>query len=430
MNLLVIRNYIHQELVEETKTKYNEFLVYGGFGLYGRGLLEKVFFEDKLNLQYDYLCFIDEDCIVSDFSEIIKMMETSDIDVVGVPDGNCVHMRIQRPDIPNMFFLIIKTEKLKILSVDDYQSCNVNIGYSGKTFSFDNFEPYYQFFQYIKNKLSCNFFYLNAKTSNFDNTTTELYFDNTLFGAHTWYSRIYHIKDVYDRINSSIKYYKNILFNKITLPFDKTYCLHLVESQERYNHITNQFKNIGIDKQVEIWWTCRHPKTERIARWLRDNGEYYWNGFGNGGAFNCTREQYQIVKTAYLRGLNSVCVMEDDITFVGAIDKIKKVFDTIPNDYDILRLCYIKTSPVYKESEDSLFVESYDKYFWGCQMYALSRRGMEYFIKTIDENYCVSDYPLFAIDKIKESGLKNYLLVFDDIFLMDNEINNNTLIQQ
>jgi GR25 family glycosyltransferase involved in LPS biosynthesis len=429
MSLIVVRNYIHKDLVELTKTSYDELLISGENYLYGIRLLEKVFFQDNLQSNYDYICFVDEDCIVSNFDSIIKMMDETDVDVVGVPDGNCVDMRVHRPDVPNLFFVIIKTKKMQNLSFDEYNEFNVSVGYAGETFNYDTYEPYYKFFCYIKYKLNCNFFYLNAKTSKFDNATTEVFFDDKLFAAHTWYSRFYDYEDTKKRIDESIQYYKNFLFNRVTLPFDKVYCLHLVEAENRLDHLKNEFSRLGILQDVEIWWSCKHPKVLEICNFLHNTNQFYWNGLGNGGAFNCTREHYQMVKTAYLRGYNSICIIEDDITFTDDVELIKRVFNSIPNDYDILRISYhIRRGLIYP-SIPELFIEDDTMRLWGTQMYALSRAGMKYYIEYVDNNYCVADAPLYDVDAIQKYGLKNYLYFNNDLIIRDNEINNHTFIQ-
>lgn len=425
MTKIIIRNYLHKDLLEKTRTKYEEYDIYGENNLYGGWLLEKLFFKDEIHHEYDYVCFFDEDCIVDNIDKILDMMESSDVDIVGVPDGNSVHMRTHRPDIPNMFFVIIKTKKLQNLDYNSYINHTVNNGYIGDTFGFNNVEPYYKFFSYLINDLSCVFFQLNAKTSKLDNETTEVFFDGKMIAAHTWWSRRYDDFNIKKRIDKSIEYYKNILYNKITLPFDKIYCLHCVEAKNRENNFKKELNKIGLTEQVDIWWSCKHPKALECANFLKESNQYSWNGVGNGGAFNCTREQYQIIKTAYFRGYNSVCVIEDDITFIEDTNLLKSVFSSIPEDYDILRLVYIYDN---HDNKGDYFVENYTKYLWGAQMYALSRKGMKFYIDFVDNNYCVADEPLFAIDKIKENNLKNYFCNYK-IAIIDNKVNNMSLIQ-
>ena len=211
-NLIVVRNYINEDLLEITATNYKELRIPGVDFMYGKRLLEKCFFDDKIQKQYDYVVFVDEDCIISNIDEIIKMMGTTDIDIVGVPDGNCIDIRQHRPDVPNLFFVVIKTDKIKNIQKEKYIGFKVNDLYCGNTFAFDSFEPYYGFFCYIIYELHCNFFHLNAKTSELDNITTEVFFDGNIIAAHTWFARKY--KDNEEnrkRIVNAISYYKNNL---------------------------------------------------------------------------------------------------------------------------------------------------------------------------------------------------------------------------
>lgn len=51
----------------------------------------------------------------------------------------------------------------------------------------------------------------------------------------------------------------------MTLPFDKIYCIHLVESKDRYNNLMNQFTKLNIQDQVDIWWTCKRDISKVIG---------------------------------------------------------------------------------------------------------------------------------------------------------------------
>lgn len=211
--VVLVRSVIHPELYEMTKSYDYIEIVKGNNNFYGKDIIETIFFKQDFCLYYKYVCFIDEDCVFSEegLNSIIQMMESSDVDIVGVPDGGCVEMRKHRPDVPNLFFTVIKTSKIRNINFDEYNSYEVKNGYECDSFKYDNFEPYYKFFCYLTYGLRLNFFNLNAKQSDIDNITTEVYFDNKLVAAHTWFARLYNTEEHHERINKSINYYKNIL---------------------------------------------------------------------------------------------------------------------------------------------------------------------------------------------------------------------------
>ena len=111
------------------------------------------------------------------------------------------------------------------------------------------------------------------------------------------------------------------------LPFDKVYMLHLAENENRLNFMVDQFKHHGISKQVEIWWTCKRDISIEIGNKLNSlhTEQYDWYQ-GNeeskgvyGGVFNCAFEHYTIIKQAYLRGFESILIIEDEYSLADAI---------------------------------------------------------------------------------------------------------------
>lgn len=216
---IIIRDYIHADLLQRTLLHVdNEILISGANRLFGKALLEKIFIRDYMQAQYEYIVLVDEDCLMIDsnaINEIIEMMEKSDVDIVGVADGNEVKIRIHRPDVPNLFFTIFKTKKLQNLNLNEINSFPIPQGYVGKTFAYDNFEPYYSYLCYFVYGRGCNFFPLKAETSGVDNFTTEVYYEDRIICAHTWYSRAYNGREKESgghtrRINESLEHYTKL----------------------------------------------------------------------------------------------------------------------------------------------------------------------------------------------------------------------------
>jgi len=207
---VIIRNICNQTLFDKTKIDYEpQIIINGKNGLYGQKLLVKLFIEDRIQNKYRFVCLIDEDCLLYDtkhISDIIQYMIENSIDIMGVPDGGEINMRKHRPDVPNLFFVIIDTLKLKQISSNDLRSYNVPIGENGDNYSYDDFEPYYKTLCFMNEKLNYKFTPFKAKNI-IDDKTTEVYFNDKPVCLHTWYARAYNIDDIQTaRIDNAIRY--------------------------------------------------------------------------------------------------------------------------------------------------------------------------------------------------------------------------------
>lgn len=203
---LIIRNFMNDDLLKLTEIDDPNILyVDGKTGLYGQELLIDVFIKKELQNKYKYLIFIDEDCLLTDktyINHLIKLMDDCGFDICGVPDGGMVDTRIHRPDVPNIFFTIIKTDKIiNKLSKDIIDKYEVPILKSEtKGTKYDNFEPYYKTLCYFIYELGMKFLPINAENSD-DNITTIIKHNDVPVICHTWYARKFNKnKDHTDRI--------------------------------------------------------------------------------------------------------------------------------------------------------------------------------------------------------------------------------------
>lgn len=181
------------------------------------------------------------------------------------------------------------------------------------------------------------------------------------------------------------------------LPFDKIYCLHLAESPERLDSSKEEFTKMGIYDDVDYWWTCRHPYTKEIHDFLVSIEHFRINAINAPNAYNCSRNWYEIIKTSYLRGFEHILCIEDEF---------KTFMKKIPNDYDIIRFGYLNDN-VFNNNE-CFYIQDYDKFIYGTQMFALNRNGMKYYIDYMDEYFGAADFPLGCIDYITVKGITNY----------------------
>lgn len=181
--------------------------------------------------------------------------------------------------------------------------------------------------------------------------------------------------------------------NKLNLPFDRVYLINLVENKERLNDMYDQFRYLGIEDDIELFQTCLHPHINVISKSLSNNN---CGNFNSPNAFNCTREHYTIIKRAYINGLNSIMIIEDDCQFLNNVDILQKYFDNLPEDWDILRINCLRgsTEENFFKNKSSLWEKQFIG-IWGTGCYALSRKGMKYILDSLDNYYEPIDCPLF-----------------------------------
>lgn len=182
------------------------------------------------------------------------------------------------------------------------------------------------------------------------------------------------------------------------LPFDKIVVLSLVETPERLENFWKEIKKLNIENKIEVWHACKHPFQFELCWNLKNEHNYIWNSEGNGSAFNCTREHYNIVKYALYSSCESLLVFEDDMQFKNDIENIINILNKpLPNDWNLIQYGYYPGySNTYNKELGPYNLITDNIQNWGTPMYALSKKGMEYYIKFQDNQYSVADYPLFC----------------------------------
>lgn len=184
------------------------------------------------------------------------------------------------------------------------------------------------------------------------------------------------------------------------LPFDEVYLLNLCEREDKYNRMRERIDYMGWD--VKDFRVVKHPMSDIVV----DN--MGWNlcgkGFSicNGGVFNCTREEYTIIKSAYLRGLNTIGIIEDDCSFYKDLSVWEEYMNSLPEDWDILRINCLRGG--YEEDyciKDGKKWVRLQNHIYGTGFYVMNRKGMKYMIDKIDECYQPIDHPLYNYDSDK-----------------------------
>lgn len=188
--------------------------------------------------------------------------------------------------------------------------------------------------------------------------------------------------------------------NKLHLPFEEVYCINLVEREDKYQYQVKQFLQLGILDKVIFHRDVKYPFVNEISEFLRK----HQNGCIFKSAFNCTRNHYRIIKSAYLRGVKSIMIIEDDNNFYNDIDTLQKYFDNIPEDWEILRINCLRGA---HEQKHFLKPENNHKLWddimigiYGTGCYALNRVGMTKMIDWIDTKFDPIDEPLYQYKKL------------------------------
>jgi GR25 family glycosyltransferase involved in LPS biosynthesis len=188
---------------------------------------------------------------------------------------------------------------------------------------------------------------------------------------------------------------------KLNLPFDEVYCINLVEREDRYNLQCKQYQMLGIDNKVIFHRDVKHPFVNEISGFLKTN----YGAQIDKSAFNCTRNHYMIIKSAYLRGVNSIMVIEDDNQFYNDIEVLQKYFDNLPNDWEVLRINCLRgkfeQDQFLRQDNIDILWKPIENALWGTGCYALSREGMRKMIEWVDTRYDAIDIPLYQHWKLK-----------------------------
>jgi GR25 family glycosyltransferase involved in LPS biosynthesis len=179
------------------------------------------------------------------------------------------------------------------------------------------------------------------------------------------------------------------------LPFDKIYIINLVSNKERHNNCIKEFERIGVNKNdLNFWYatknnflnkidniipTLKHPHYDKMS--LYDKHTY-------NRIFNNTYNHYNIIKTSYERGFNSILVCEDDVNFIDDTNVVLDVFRRVPQDYDIIKFYNMCDNEFEFNKTDNIqyILEPNRGYLASAMIYALSKNGMKTYIDYIENN--------------------------------------------
>lgn len=191
------------------------------------------------------------------------------------------------------------------------------------------------------------------------------------------------------------------LLDTLKNKFDAVVILNLSTRKDRRRMLESQFEKLGLPKPnttefIRYNFTTPFQYNELIASAFVQSK---CGKFTKPNEYDCARNHYNIVRSSYDFGYEHVLILEDDILFLNDSDKIIEYLNEMPDDYDIIQFGGFTVDREwldYKKSTEDLWVRHKKAGIWNCSMYALSRRGMEFYMAYMNKKFCVADMPVFA----------------------------------
>lgn len=206
------------------------------------------------------------------------------------------------------------------------------------------------------------------------------------------------------------------LYNAIQSRFDKVYILSLVNRKDRRVCLDRQLYTFGINPYInhfiEYYYGTTFPYNNIIAQSFNQTNK---GRFTKPNEYDCARNHYAIVKICYELGYEHCLIMEDDILFLKDVDKIVDYIKEIPNDFDVVQFGGFTADPkIIPLMKGDKWFKHKNVGIWNCSMYALSRKGMQFYLAFMDKMFWVADGPVYKAplnDKIINTYLCNVPIV-------------------
>ena len=212
------------------------------------------------------------------------------------------------------------------------------------------------------------------------------------------------------------------------------YILTMSNRHDRHNFIKESLTKIGWcpDGWINFYYATPFPFNDIISYALTISGK---GKFTKPNEYDCSRNHYAMIKIAYDLGYEHILILEDDIMFYNNRQILKEYIKNIPDDFDVIQFGGFSADPVVYDTLDQLrkkgqlWYHNTDLKLWNCSMYMLSRKGMEYYIKFMDELFWVADGPLYMSPK-NNKILKTYIptipiVIQEDKNILTSDIRNN-----
>ena len=173
---------------------------------------------------------------------------------------------------------------------------------------------------------------------------------------------------------------------------------HIVKMNTEYKNV---FKDFRIYK--DYWIQNKHYEWVKIKK----------NVYMKPGEFNCLVNHYNIIKSAYKRGVENLMICEDDV--IIDFDRFTTMLENIPSDYNIVQFHLV----VFGEPEENVHWKLLDnecfnrvigdEKFCGLCVYMLNRTGMKNYLNYFKYEFVPADFP-FMYRKYGIENLNHYVV--------------------
>lgn len=180
--------------------------------------------------------------------------------------------------------------------------------------------------------------------------------------------------------------------------FEEVKILSLLKDKEKRNNIEEQCNRV-FGEIYPYHNAVIFPHNQTI---MQGFNAFNTGSFKKPNEIGCAMEHYRIIKEAFEKGIETIFIMEDDIAFIKDDNYFKNCMDNIPDNWDILMMSSyigIRTNNYIDLLARSESVNTY--WFipfwpgWCTACYALSRKGMQYYLACQDKYFQVADMPLY-----------------------------------
>lgn len=223
------------------------------------------------------------------------------------------------------------------------------------------------------------------------------------------------------------------IYNKLKERFGNIFLITLSNRKDRHDHIFRQLEILGMknENDVHTIYATPFPFNNIIMEAFNNSGK---GRFTKPNEYDCARNHYSIVKQSYDLGYDYCLVLEDDLLFYNSDNVWNDYINNIPNDFDVIQFGGFTADPnidKYLGIDKGYWVKHKDVGLWTTSMYALSRKGMEYYLAFMNKLFWVADGPLYKApinDKLVNAYMSTIPLVVQadkDVIVSDirDEIN-------
>ena len=184
--------------------------------------------------------------------------------------------------------------------------------------------------------------------------------------------------------------------------YDRIVLINLVERPDKLEHAKKQLEFANITN-YDIYSAVKFDWSGAISMLMTLNkcGQFNYNT--NPNEFSCALSHYNVIKKAYLEGVERLFIFEDDICFHNDYNKyISSYLNNLPSDTNLLMLsgfiCDDNVPPLEKIND----YWKKPKYMWYACSYGLDRKGMKLYLDMQNELLQQADMPLYLM-QVNES---------------------------